>query len=201
MLDAQYWSTRYREGRTGWDLNAPSTPLIAFCESQVSKDDRILIPGAGRGYEAQALHQAGYTQVYVVDLSAEPLQDLAQRAPSFPADHLIESNFFDLTQRFDVVLEQTFFCAIDPILRTKYAAHMHRLLVPGGSLAGVWFNFPLDQGPPFGGSPEEYRGHLSPFFDLKVLEPCRNSMPRREGKELFIWAQVKKIPPGKGWDC
>ena len=50
MLDAQYWSARYREGRTGWDLNAPSTPLIAFCESQVSKDDRILIPGAGRGY-------------------------------------------------------------------------------------------------------------------------------------------------------
>ena len=176
MLDAQYWSTRYREGRTGWDLNAPSIPLIAFCESQVPKDARILIPGAGRGYEAQALH------------------DLAQRAPSFPSDHLIEGNFFDLDMAFDVVLEQTFFCAIDPSLRPKYAAHMHQLLAPGGSLAGVWFNFPLDQGPPFGGSAEEYRGHLSPFFDLKVLEPCRNSMPGREGKELFIWAQAKKNP-------
>lgn len=194
-LNEDYWTQRYQEGRTGWDLGEASRPLIEYCKQLPSKDLKILIPGAGLGYEAQALWEAGFKNVHVIDLSADPLDKLKSRVPGFPEKQLIQGDFFELEQTFDLVLEQTFFCALDPSMRSSYASHMSHILQPGGVLAGVWFVFPLtEQGPPFGGSPEEYRQHLSPAFDIVTLEPCYNSMPGREGKEVFIRAERKKNP-------
>jgi len=49
------------------------------------------------------------------------------------------------------------------------------------------FNFPLtDQGPPFGGSLEEYTKTFSKVFDIKIIDRCYNSIPERNSKELFI---------------
>lgn len=196
MLNEEYWTSRYEEGTTGWDLGAPSRPLMEFCEKEVLTHQTVLIPGAGRGHDAEALHHNGYSQVHVLDYSPLPLQDLAKRLPSFPVDHLIAENFFSHTGSYDVVLEQTFFCALSPALRPHYVTQMARLIKPGGLLAGVLFDFPLEQGPPFGGSAEEYLDLLNPRFDIHVLEPCRNSMPGREGKELFLKAERKKNPAG-----
>lgn len=194
MLDKKYWTKRYQEGKTGWDLGQASTPLMDFCKTTVSKDQRILIPGGGSGHDAQALHEMGYTQVYALDFSPEPLAMLQDRCPSFPVAHLIEGDFFKLEETFDLVLEQTFFCALDPALRGDYARHMSRVVKPGGSLAGVLFHFPLESGPPYGGSASEYRSLLDKNFKINRLEGCRNSMPGRQGKELFLWAQRKKNP-------
>ena len=64
---------------------------------------------------------------------------------------------------------------------------MHNLLKENGKLAGVLFSFPLtEQGPPFGGSKEEYQQLFSDKFLLKTLEPCYNSIKPRENNELFI---------------
>lgn len=193
-MDKAYWTKRYQEGKTGWDLGKASAPLIDFCISSVGKDQRILIPGAGNAYDAEALFHLGYTKVFVLDISPEPLQRFAERCPAFPSSHLLEGDFFDLTTQFDIVLEQTFFCALDPSLRPAYVKQMAKTVTPGGSLAGVWFNFPLKSGPPFGGSADLYHTLLSTDFDILRMEPCRNSMPGREGKELFTWVKRKKNP-------
>ncbi|WP_412783757.1 hypothetical protein, partial [Aeromonas sanarellii] len=67
--------------------------------------------------------------------------------------HLIENDFFELDDKFDLILEQTFFCALDPELRNQYATKMYNLLNTNGKIAGLLFNFPLtNEGPPFGGS-------------------------------------------------
>ena len=88
---------------------------------------------------------------------------------------------------YDLVLEQTFFCALDPSRRGEYVRHMHSLIRPGGHLAGVLFNRSFDrEGPPFGGSEAEYRELFAPYFDFKTLQPCYNSHPARQGAELFI---------------
>lgn len=86
-----------------------------------------------------------------------------------------------------MILEQTFFCAISPELRSNYVDKIFELLKQNGTLAGVLFQFPLTtQGPPFGGSKTEYEKLFKNKFKIKTLEECYNSIKPRKGNELFI---------------
>ena len=70
-LDQAYWQNRYEEGKTGWDIGYPSPALISyFVENNISKSAKILIPGAGNAYEAEALFKSGYTPT-VIDLARQ----------------------------------------------------------------------------------------------------------------------------------
>ena len=152
----------------------------------------ILIPGAGNAYEAEYLFKNGFKNVYVCDLAIEALQNLKKRCPDFPENQLIHGDFFSIKKQFDVILEQTFFCAIHPKLRMAYAEQIQSLLAPSGTFAGVLFNidFPFD-GPPFGGKIDEYEELFSAFFKVTTLMPCYNSTPPRKGSELFIIGSPK----------
>jgi thiopurine S-methyltransferase len=183
----EYWEQRYRHNDTGWDMNQVSPPLKAYIDQLDSKDLKVLIPGAGNAYEAEYLFSQGFKKVYVIDIAQSPLNNLKQRVPDFPESHLIHLDFFDLKQEFDLILEQTFFCALPPVKRADYAQKMHEILKPRGVVAGLFFDFPLtDQGPPFGGGKEEYLTYFRNLFEIKTLEPCYNSYPKRQGKELFF---------------
>jgi len=186
FLDASYWNDRYKENRLGWDIGYPSTPLKTYIDQLENKTIDILIPGGGNAYEAQYLNEKGFGQVTVVDIAETAKAGFLKRFPQFHDDQFLVKDFFEMADRFDVILEQTFFCALHPSLRQAYAQKMHELLEPDGKLVGVLFDFSLDDGPPFGGSKEEYRGYFEPYFDIEVLERCYNSIPPRHGKELFI---------------
>ena len=57
---------------------------------------------------------------------------------------------------------------------------------------GLLFDFPLGvEGPPFGGSVNEYINIFSKFFNIKILEKSYNSIPDRNGKELFVKFEKK----------
>ena len=189
--EASYWSERYQEQRTGWDIGAPSLPLKTYIDQLDNKEVRILMPGAGNAHEAEYLFQQGFKNVFVMDISALPLQNFKARLPEFPDNQLIEANFFEHIGQYDLILEQTFFCSFEPTKenRTLYGEKTAQLLKPNGKLVGVWFNFPLVENsrinPPFGGSKNEYLGYLSPFFDVKVFETCYNSIKPRAAQELF----------------
>ncbi|SFR49781.1 thiopurine S-methyltransferase [Robiginitalea myxolifaciens] len=183
-----YWSERYRNGSTGWDMGGPAPALTAYADQLTDKSIRILLPGAGRAYEAEYLFRAGFTALTVIDIAAEPLADLKARVPEFPESQLIPADFFEFQGGpFDLILEHTFFCALPPALRSEYVRKMAALLAPDGKLAGLFFSFPLtEQGPPFGGSAAEYRALFSPYFEIKTLEQATNSIPPRMGNELFF---------------
>lgn len=182
-----YWSNRYRQEDTPWDAGAVTTPLKAFFDGLSNKDLRILVPGGGSGHEAAYLHALGFKEVYLLDFSAEPLQQFAKKYPDFPSAHLLQENFFTLKGSFDLIVEQTFFCALEPSLRPAYAKKMLQLLKPGGHLVGVLFDAPLnDDHPPFGGNKEEYLTYFQPYFTIHQLERCYNSIPPRAGRELWI---------------
>ena len=100
----EFWSQRYIDRRTGWDLGAVSEPLRAYIEQLEDKDAKILIPGAGNAYEAEYLHQQGFKQVYVLDISELPLKSFRERLPDFPTDHLLHGNFFDLEDQYKLHL-------------------------------------------------------------------------------------------------
>lgn len=187
-MNKEYWENRYEEASLGWDIGYVSTPLKEYVDQLENNDLRILIPGAGYGYEAIYLYEQGFKNVYVLDIASRPLQRIKDSCPDFPEEQLVEADFFEVDlEPFDLILEQTFFCALDPQMRSMYAERMYELLREGGKLAGLFFDFPLtEQGPPFGGSREEYEQLFSKYFKIHTLERSRNSIPPRMGNELFF---------------
>lgn len=186
-LDQDFWEGRYQTGETGWDIGYPSTPIKEYIDQLENKDIRVLIPGCGNAYEAEYLFKQGFKNVYLVDISPSALDNFRKRLPEFPKEHLIHEDFFKLEGQFDLILEQTFFCAIDPSLRTNYAKQVKQLLKSGGKLAGLLFGVPLnDDHPPFGGNEAEYRAYFEPYFTVKTMAPAHNSIAPRAERELFV---------------
>ncbi len=188
--ESQYWSQRYTENRTGWDIGYVATPLKEYIDQLKDKTIKILIPGAGNAYEAEYLFQQGFMNVFVLDISSEPLDAFAERLPSFPKSQLVLDDFFTLEGNYDLILEQTFFCSFIPTdkNRSAYVAQMANLLKPEGKLVGLWFDIPLTddlEKRPFGGDKKLYLSYLEMHLQTIIFEKCYNSIPPRQGNEFF----------------
>ena len=130
----------------------------------------------------------------MIDISAEPLKNIKKRIPEFPKNNLIQGDFFEHDQQYDLIIEQTFLCAIYPSLRKKYADKIHELLKSNGKLVGLLFNDVLNSDkPPFGGNKEEYISYFEPYFNFKTLDICYNSIEPRANRELFINFERKQV--------
>lgn len=185
-LNDKYWSERYQENKTGWDLGSANPYLIQLVKENVQKDARILIPGAGNAYEVEELFKLGYKNVYALDWAIEPLKQLKNRIPELPDNQLVHESFFDHSAKYDLIIEQTFFCALNPALRADYVSKMHDLLVDGGKLVGVMFMREDLPGPPFGGSIQEYETLFSSHFKDYSFKPCLHSIKPRLGSECEL---------------
>ncbi|WP_241695454.1 methyltransferase domain-containing protein [Winogradskyella litoriviva] len=187
-----YWENRYLDNKVGWNIGYISTPLKTYFDQLEDKSIKILIPGAGNSYEAEYLWNQGFKNIYILDFVQQPLDNLKNRVPDFPEEQLLKIDFFKLENTFDLIVEQTFFCALNPILRAEYNTKMHQLLKPKGKLVGLLFNFKLtEMGPPYGGSQTEYKNLFKKTFKIKTLEPSINSIKERQGKELFFIFEKK----------
>jgi methyl halide transferase len=208
MLDKNYWKNRWQTGATGWDAGESTTPIREFVDYLVQqntdKNTRILIPGAGSGHEAVYFFRQGFRNITVCDWAEEAIEKLKKQLPELPESQLIVGDFFDIKGIFDIIIEQTFFCAIDPILRPKYVQKCFDLLDTEGvqnheaiearqqnGIFGVLFSQNFETaGPPFGGTKEEYIQYFDDQFDILKMEACRNSIKPRLGTEL--WVHFKK---------
>ena len=47
----------------------------------------------------------------ILDYSSKALENFKLRVPSFPRNNIINKDFFSLNGKFDLIIEQTFFCA------------------------------------------------------------------------------------------
>lgn len=186
----KFWSKRYTDGQTGWDIGYVSTPIKEYVDQLEDNKITILIPGAGNSYEGQYLYDQGFHHTHLCDISTHPIENFKKRTPQFPEDQLHHQDFFTLTGKYDLIIEQTFFCAIPRDRRMDYIDQVSSLLKPGGKLVGLLFDMEFDrEGPPHGGSEEEYRKNFSRKLDIKLMEPCYNSIEPRMGSELFFIAQ------------
>ena len=191
-LNPYYWSERYKNNQTGWDLGHVSPPLKAYIDQLKNKDLKILIPGCGRGFEGVYLRENGFKNVFLVDYSKAALDEVKKTSPDFPNENLICSDFFEIKGQFDLIIEQTLFCALDPSLRSKYVEKMNELLTPEGKLVGLLFNQDFEGGPPFGGSQTEYEAIFSKELQIETMVDCYNSIEPRLGHELFFIAKKKR---------
>ncbi len=188
--ESSYWTQRYNENRMGWDIGYISTPLKEYFDQLTDKSIKILIPGAGNAYEAEYLFLNGFKNVFVLDISKTPLDAFAKRVPRFPESQLLLGDFFTLKGNYDLIIEQTFFCSFVPTVqnRTAYVTQMSKLLGKHGKLVGLWFDIPLTgdlEKRPFGGDKTIYLSFLNPHFRAITFEKCYNSIPERQGNELF----------------
>lgn len=186
-LDNNYWTNRYVNKQTGWDLGEISPPLKIYIDNIRNKNLKILIPGAGNAHEAAYLFKLGFKNTYVLDISEYPLNEFKKRNPEFPSDQLLVEDFFLHQSNYDLIIEQTFFCAIPPYLRENYVTKMAELLNPTGKLIGLLFNTAFEsEGPPFGGNINEYQNLFSSKFIIEKMEICPDSIKPRLGNELFF---------------
>ena len=183
----QYWDTRYQTKQTGWDIGHVATPLKEYFDQLNDKQASILIPGCGNAYEATYLLQKGFTNITLVDISQILVDNLRETLKKYLDKGLrIEcQDFFEHQGQYDLIVEQTFFCALNPELRPAYVQKMNELLKPNGKLVGLLFDKQFDGGPPFGGSKTEYKVLFTPIFHIKTMELAYNSIKPRAGAELF----------------
>jgi hypothetical protein len=189
-FNQDYWNNRYLQQQTGWDIGNASTPLKEYIEQIADKNLRILIPGCGNAHEAEILLQQNFTNITLIDIAEEAVKAMKDKYSEAIAEgrlRVLQQDFFTLSEKFDLILEQTFFCALSPTLRKEYVAKMHEVLTEKGKIVGVLFNCVFEKdGPPFGGSTEEYQLLFQEKFNLKKMELCYNSISPRKGNEVFI---------------
>ncbi|HEY9856242.1 MAG TPA: methyltransferase domain-containing protein [Stenomitos sp.] len=191
-LNASFWDSRYQKRETPWDLGGPTPVFERLIREGTVPKGRLLVPGAGRGYDAIAFARAGY-QVTALDLS--PLAGSELRAAADTAGVPLDvqvGDFFTLqdVDTYDAILEYTFFCAIPPSMRTAYRDQMARLLRPGGVLFGLFFPLkaPSPEGPPFQVSVDEIKASFGECFELVHEElPAESIKPRHGNEVLMIW--------------
>lgn len=106
--------------------------------------------------------------------------------------------------KFDFIFDYTFFCAIQPELRSRWGKRMSTLLIPEtGRLLTIMFPIPpsssssssssqpsILDGPPFPVTVEDYKNMLEPH-GFQMLDGCphehEDTIGPRKGNELVSW--------------
>ena len=186
------WEARWQAGDAPWDLGrAPPAleALAASCPAPL----RVFVPGAGRGHDAVAWARHGHG---VTALDIAPTAVAEGRALAAEAGVEIEwlcGDLFDLPghlhRQYDVVWEQTCFCAIEPARRPDYVAAVASLLGEGGTLRALLWNHGKGGGPPFDVAPEHARSALAAHFLVqRIDEVARWTAVRWD--EFLVTAEV-----------
>jgi hypothetical protein len=193
LLDQDYWDKQYTSKATGWDLGKVSPPIKEYIDTLKDKNISILIPGCGNSHEADYLLRRGFTNITVIDIAPSLVINLRKKFENNPDIKIVLGDFFNHQGNYDLIIEQTFFCALSPTMRQNYVSKMHQLLSDNGKLAGLLFNKTFESGPPFGGSKKEYEQLFKDYFDFKIMETCHNSIAPRSNNELFIEFKKKEL--------
>lgn len=195
----EYWSERYKNGTTNWDLRKETKVFVALRQKDYipkpseSHPLNIVIPGCGFGYDAIGFAKAGY-DVTAVDFVPEALNVLETNAKQEGVTvHLLKKDIFDLgelyPQSFDIALEYTCFCAINPARRKEYATMLSTIIRKGGLLVGLFFPFEDTPHitPPFSVRFDEITTMFEEVgFRLKHDEEPLESHPARAGRERLL---------------
>ena len=186
-----FWEPLWARAETPWDLGRAPRVLLRLLASLPRDRRRVVVPGAGGGHDAIAWAAAGH-DVVALDLAPTAIAVLEARARSERPRGPLEARLCDvlappaeLDASFDTAWEQTCFCAIPPDRRDDYARALHRLLVPGGLLHGLFWHHGRPGGPPFDVSLEDVRSAFSDGFAMQDVCAVYDSPPRRSG-ELLI---------------
>lgn len=186
-LDASFWNARWKAGQTGWDVGYATPPITEYMQQYKNKNAAILIPGCGNAYEAEFLVENDFTNITLLDIAEEAVNKLKEKFKLSSQIKVVCDDFFNHQQKYDLIIEQTFFCAQVLERREEYVKKTSSLLNNNGQIMGVLFGVEFEKfGPPFGGNIDEYKKLFEPYFTIKTMDVCYNSIAPRANSELFI---------------
>ncbi len=190
----RFWSNRYENAETQWDLGQPAPALVENLPGMKLAKSRVLVLGCGAGHDAAHFAAAGHI-VTAVDLSPVAISEAKKNYGHLKNLEFRNADFFDLERAglqpgsFDLIFEHTCFCAIDPTRRKELVALWRKLLADDGKLMGVFFVMEKKGSPPFGATEWELRERLRKNFQFLLWGRYQKSIDRRNGKELFVLAR------------
>jgi hypothetical protein len=189
VLDEAFWSRLYADGQDGWELGRAAPPLERWVAAHDLRDRRALVVGAGRGHEARLLARAG-ARVVAVDYAPEAVAAARVLAASEGVHvDFRQRDVFALRlelERYELVVEHTCFCAIDPARRGEYARVVADVLLPGGSFVGLFWEHGRAGGPPFTTTRAEIEGLFGADFEIVGFEIPTDSVATRLGQERLF---------------
>jgi len=86
--DNKFWNNLYKIGVTGWDIGYIATPIKEYFAQITDKNLKILIPGAGNGYDVEYLYQQGFKNVFILDFAEKAIQNFKIRISQFPDEQI-----------------------------------------------------------------------------------------------------------------
>ncbi|KAM7279674.1 hypothetical protein ACFE04_006808 [Oxalis oulophora] len=188
------WDKSWQQGITPWDLGQP-TPIILHLHMIAGLPmGKALVPGCGTGYDVVAM---ACPERYVVglEISENAINKALEFSASSPnADYFtfFKADFFTWNppELFDLIFDYTFFCAIEPHMRTAWAETTRKLLKPGGEL--ITLMFPISDhvgGPPYKVSVSDYEKVLYPvgFEAISIVDNEMAIGPRKGKEKLGRW--------------
>ncbi|MBE0642803.1 MAG: methyltransferase domain-containing protein [Bacteroidetes bacterium] len=208
-----FWDAAYREDRDNWDMGTPTPVFTDLLErlgmdlrelggpdfSHFGRAPRVLVPCSGRGYDALLFAERGW-ETTALDFSAEPLQWLESEQKKRGLElRILQEDMFSLGTKhpahYDLLLEYTCVCAIEPVRRTEFLAFAAEVLRPGGALLALLF--PVDGrpgGPPFSIDVEEFKREAEKAFTLAHESTPETSVKPRRGRErLLLFVKKEEV--------
>lgn len=188
------WEKSWREGVTPWDLGQPTPILLHLLQTGSLPKGRALVPGCGSGHDVIAIASPDR---YVVGLDiSESAIEIATKLSSSSSNAnyhtFLKTDFFTWqpTGLFDLVFDYTFFCAIEPDMRSAWASRIQDLLKPNGEL--ITLMFPISDhvgGPPYKVSVADYEEvlHSVGFRATSILDNELAIGPRQGREKLGRW--------------
>lgn len=187
------WQGHYESNDLGWDLGEVAPPFVKLWQEEKFPVGKVLVPGCGRGHEVVFLAENGF-EVTAVDFSEGAVTYLKKSLKKRKLKgRVLYQDFFSLDDShngiYDMVLEQTFFCAISPRQRRDYVLNVSRILKPEGMLIGLFYHTEKKGGPPYNTTREDIESHFSKNFVIQQLAKTSLSAEQRKGKE---WLGILK---------
>ena len=196
---SNFWEERYTANNTPWDIGEPAPAFVKyFCRGLPWQASvlKIAVLGCGLGHDAFYLAKnfEDKFEVSGFDFSKSAIKfcNEIKGGNNIKNIYFHHADFFTLVEGgkwknyFDLVIEHTSFCAIDPSRRKKYVDLIKYLLKPKGELVGLFFIRPIKLGgPPFGSTEEEIRKLFkNDFLEIEKLrhESCPHTFT---GDEYF----------------
>ncbi|XP_074340078.1 putative thiol methyltransferase 2 isoform X6 [Apium graveolens] len=194
---ADGWEKSWREGVTPWDLGQPTPILLHLLQTGSLPKGRALVPGCGSGHDVIAIASSD-RYVVGLDISESAIEIATKLSSSSPSSNhhtFLKTDFFTWqpTELFDLVFDYTFFCAIEPDMRSAWASRIQNLLKPNGEL--ITLMFPISDhvgGPPYKVSVADYEEvlHSVGFRATSIMENELAIGPRQGREKLGSWKRT-----------
>ena len=138
----EYWENAYKTGDMAWDIGGP-TPIFSQWINMQNNPLSICVLGAGNGWDALNFAEKGHN-VTAVDFAESAIKNIRIGAEELGVKiNLLHLDIFDLGNlyptSYDIVLEYTCYCAIDPTRRNDYINIVNLILKQDGKFVAIFF--------------------------------------------------------------